>query len=172
MKTTRNRSTTQPRVAAKTNRMNLQKEFWEEFGKDLVVDGQGRVFFTLAGRAKFQERFAKWQLSLQSIQTVVEFKRAMRRVVALELEENDRKLRGCLDDDSVPEAEKRFIRRLLGIAEPPQPTTQATAGARLVRSLADGKARTHTAPRFSPPGRIAPRLAACPSQSAPRSLCA
>lgn len=94
--------------------MELKKEFWDEFGLDLVVDGEGRLLFTAPGRTKHEASFAKWGMALTTITTLSEFKRAIRRINTLELEENNQKLAACLADPSVPEAEKEFIRKLLG----------------------------------------------------------
>ncbi len=94
--------------------MELHKDFWDEFGRDLVIDAQGHVKFTRPGREKYKALLGKWGYTLGSIRTVDEFKRTLRRVNALELEDNNKKLLDCLRDPQVPENEKDFIRKLLG----------------------------------------------------------
>lgn len=98
--------------------MELKKEFWDEFGLDLVIDGQGNVVFTQSGRDKYTPLLSKWGYCLANVRTVDDFKRILRRCNACELEENNQKLAACLADPSVPEAEKEFIRKLLGPSLP------------------------------------------------------
>jgi hypothetical protein len=101
--------------------MKLKKEFWDEFGRDILVGDNGLVLFTAPGRKKYQYSFAKWGFFLANVTTVQEFQRVLRQVRAHELDENNRKLSACLEDPSVPEAEKQFIRKILGQIPPPKP---------------------------------------------------
>lgn len=114
--------------------MELKQEFWDEHGRDLVVDGAGNVTFTKPGRAKYTPLFDKWGYALTQIRNVAEFKRVLRKLNALEFEENNAKLVACLHDPQVPQAEKDFIRKLLG----PAATGASTVAARpagLCRSM-------------------------------------
>lgn len=118
MSSAKNRKHAYSRVRGLNHGMELKQEFWDEFGLDLVMDGQGNVVFTQSGRDKYTPLFAKWGYCLANIRTVEDFKRILRRVNARELEENNQKLAACLADPSVPESEKDFIRKLLGPATP------------------------------------------------------
>jgi hypothetical protein len=117
--------------------MELQKEFWDEFGSDLVIDSHGHVNFTPAGREKYSPLFAKWGYVLAHIRGADDFMRTLRRVQALEVEENNTKLMACLKDPRIPEKEKQFIRKVLGMLDAegqPSSSSQASASGRRSRN--------------------------------------
>jgi hypothetical protein len=90
----------------------------EEFGRHLMVRDDGRIAFTPRGHKELGAMFARYGIALDSITTLEEFQRQMRSVNELEAQRTEHELAQSLRDPQVSEADKAFIRNMLGLPEP------------------------------------------------------
>lgn len=96
--------------------------FMEEFGRHLIMSDDGRINFTTRGKKELGTLFARYGQKLESITTLDQFQRKMREINALEADRTERELADSLRDPQVSEADKSFIRSMLGLPEPaPKP---------------------------------------------------
>jgi uncharacterized membrane protein YukC len=103
--------------------MHLPEEFWNAYRGLILIESNGDLRFTAAGRAQLAPELAKYNLSISTIRTLPQLMEAMDYVVQRELDENDRKLRELLKDPELTAEEREILEEALSFSDDPDAKT-------------------------------------------------
>lgn len=99
----------------------MNEAFWRVYKGLLTLDTTGRVFFTQRGKDTYTPLLRSIGMSIKEIRTLEQFQLAMQKIASFEQEMKNDELRRQLVDPAVPEKEKVYIRRILGVSGDSEP---------------------------------------------------
>lgn len=119
----------------------LRKEFWDVNKRLLKISSMGRVYYTDEGKTEYRSLFARHGYVLENVNTLEDFRRVMRNITAMQLEQSTEDILRLIHDPKTSDSERTALAELIGVdpelqAEPPERPTAT------VVNLADWKARS------------------------------